>query len=225
MTADQIRDRITDLFQKYYAAPPSRARTLVPASLTAGKLYEAYGLALISRSLVLEEGFSLRLVQGTYLTLKTSPGPINRAYPHVELLCGGRCVAEMWTDVEFTSLSYGLTGGGSRPPERGEYHELDVAIVEPGLSGRPPHGSIWLAAECKNTGYHKGLLKEVLGVRRELSLLQGDRPTRFRNWPRPAVPADPPSCLVVFATDAKVLEYARPGEVFGIDFYHEALLP
>jgi hypothetical protein len=134
----------------------------------------------------------------------------------------GRCVAEMWTDIEFISLSYSRRRGG--PPERGEYHELDIAVVEPGLEGRPPHDCIWLAVECKNTGYHKGLLKEILGIRRELSYLQESRSTRFRTWPRATVPAEPASCLVVFSTDPAVLLYSRPGDVFGIDFRHEEMV-
>jgi hypothetical protein len=35
--------------------------------------------------------------------------------------------------------------------------------------------------------------------------------------------ADPSSCLVVYATDAAVLEYPAPGDVFGIDFVHEQM--
>jgi hypothetical protein len=105
----------------------------------------------------------------------------------------------------------------------GDYHELDLAITDSGVSGRPSHSQIWLGVECKNTGYTKGLLKEILGIRRELSLLQNDRPTRFNSWPRTSVPAEPPSCLLVYSTDAAVNNYSSPGSVFGIDFYHEPI--
>jgi len=77
--------------------------------------------------------------------------------------------------------------------------------------------------ECKNTGYTKDLLKSILGIRRELSLLRDDQRTRFSKWPRRLVPADPPSCLLVYSTDSAVLDYASPGEVFGIDFVHEII--
>lgn len=109
-------------------------------------------------------------------------------------------------------------------PQKGEYHELDIAVVDPDLTGRPRNDRVWLGAECKNTGYHKGLLKEVLGIRRELSLLTDPKQTRFRTWPRAVVPCDPASCLLVYATDSTVKEYSRPGEVFGIDFCHEELI-
>ena len=100
---------------------------------------------------------------------------------------------------------------------------MDLLIVEPGQQGRPPHDTVWLGVECKNTGYEKGLLKEILGIRRELSLLTDEKSTKFSSWSRSSVPADPPSCLLVYATDAGVLDYAAPGTVFGIDFVHESM--
>jgi hypothetical protein len=202
-------------------AASAPAFDILPRALTSGKLYEAYVLALVSRELVNSEGYQLRLVNSDFLPLQSTPLPIDRRRPRIELCTSAGCVAEMWTDIEFLSLSYSMRGGG--PPERGEYHELDIAVVEPGLSGRPSHDAIWLAVECKNTGYQKRFLKEILGVRREMSLLQDPRRTKFRKWPRDTIRADPASCLVVYSTDAAVLQYARPGEVFGIDFRHEEL--
>jgi hypothetical protein len=85
----------------------------------------------------------------------------------------------------------------------------------------PSAHTIWLGVECKNTGYTKNLLKEILGIRRELSLLKSSRSTRFSNWPRSSVPAEPLSCLMVYSTDQAVSGYSGPGGVFGIDFVHE----
>jgi hypothetical protein len=42
-------------------------------------------------------------------------------------------------------------------------------------------------------------------------------------WPRPTVPADPPSCLLAYCTDPGVLAYTTPGDEFGIDFVFEPL--
>lgn len=89
-------------------------------------------------------------------------------------------IAELWTDVEFTSLSYDQRGA-SAPIQREDYQELDIVVTDAGVSGRPRHAEIWLGVECKNTGYTKGLLKEILGIRRKLSLLQNPRPPVFRN--------------------------------------------
>jgi hypothetical protein len=85
--------------------------------------------------------------------LKSAPGPINRSYPRIELRRSGVCVAELWTDVEFLSLSHASRRSGTLT--KGDYHELDLIIVEPGQQGRPRHDSVWLGVECKNTGYQR----------------------------------------------------------------------
>ena len=189
--------------------------------MPAGKLYEAHVLSRVVERLVVDERYSLTLVGGTNMQLKSSPGPINRNYPRIELRRAGKCCAELWTDIEFLSLSYGRRGGSV--PTKGDYHELDIVVVEAGTNGRPPCNDIWLGIECKNTGYEKGFLKQILGIRRELSLLSHSQGTKFRSWPRSRVPADPASYLVLYSTDAKVSEYAAPGKVFGIDFVHESM--
>jgi hypothetical protein len=221
MTRDEIYRQLEQAFRRYCGVPSSVTQGLVPQSISAGKLYEAHVLSLVVEKLVTREGYSLALVGGTKVKLKSAPGPINRSYPRIELRRNGVCVAELWTDVEFLSLSH--WSRQSATTTKGDYHELDLIIVEPGQKGRPRHDTVWLGVECKNTGYEKGLLKEILGIRRELSLLTDDKSTKFASWPRSFVPATPPSCLIVYATDRDVLDYAAPGTVFGIDFVHESM--
>jgi hypothetical protein len=218
MTRTEIQQELRSIFGVYLGASATVTQGLVPESVSQGKLYEAYVLAQVVQHLAMDEGFSLTLVGGTKIKLKSSPGPINRNYPRIELRRSGLLVAELWTDVEFLTLSYALRGSG--PVTKGDYHESDILIVEAGVSGRPAHDRIWLGVECKNTGYEKGLLKEILGIRRELSLLQPGQTTKFVNWPRSTVPAMPPVCLVVYSTDINVGEYGAPGGVYGIDFIH-----
>lgn len=218
MTRTEIQQELSSIFGVYLGASATVTQGLVPESVSQGKLYEAYVLAQVVQHLAMDEGFSLVLVGGTKIRLKSSPGPINRNYPRIELRRSGSLVAELWTDVEFLALSYVLRGSG--PVTKGDYHELDILIVDAGVSGRPTTDKIWLGVECKNTGYEKGLLKEILGIRRELSLLQSNQTTKFANWPRSTVPAMPPVCLVVYSTDINVGQYGAPGDVFGIDFIH-----
>jgi hypothetical protein len=168
-----------------------------------------------------DEGFSLVLIGGKKVQLKSSPGPINRKYPRIELRRWGNCVAELWTDVEFLSLSYCRSGASVLT--KGDYHELDIVITNAGVTGRPRFDEVWLGIECKNTGYEKGLLKEILGIRRELSLLVEPELTKFQVWPQSSVPARPSSCLLVYSTDPNVRDYSSPGRTFGIDFVHEAM--
>lgn len=222
MDRRDVEKRITNMFQRYLAATRSRARSLVPPTLTAGKLYEAYVLGLVARELTVQESLQLILMGAPYLALKSAPGPINPSYPHVELHRGGSHVANLWTDVEFLSLSYSMQSLGGRPG-LGDYHELDLLVTEPSARARPSPTDIWLGVECKNTGYTKALLKEILGIRRELSLLQDPKPTKFSRWPRASIPAQPPVCLLVYSTDPNVSSYSSPGTIFGIDFFHETL--
>lgn len=221
LTPNEIKDEITALFSETFDAKDNAAYDIIPSSLTSGKLYEAYALSLITLHLYIEEGFELTLKNDNYISLKSSPGPINPAYPHIAASKNGRLVAELWTDIEFLSFSYSASSAST--PNKGHYHELDVVMVDAGALGRPTHDQIWLAAECKFTSYKKGLLKEILGVRREMGLLAGSQRTKFKKWPATHVNSDPASCLLVYSSDERVLEYSDPGDVFGINFYHEQI--
>ena len=221
MTKEELRDKITAIFQSLFPSAKPAELDLVPQSLTDGKLYEAYVLSAVSEKLVADEGFALTLVNGSNLQLKSSPGPINRRYPHIEASRAGSRTAEIWTDIEYLTLSYSKSGRTT--PRKGDYHELDIVMVDLGLAGRPGHDSVWLGVECKNTVYDKGLLKDILGVRRELSFITSTNNTNFRRWPRRTVPAEPASCLLVYSSEPEVLGYGDPGEFFGIDFFHEPL--
>lgn len=220
-TRNRIRRQLQNLFSQHLGISPSVSRALVPPNLLAGKLYEAHVLSRVVEHLAIDEGYSMTLVGGIKVQLKRAAGPINRSYPRIELHRSELFIAELWTDIEFLSMSY--CEGASTVLTKGDYHELDIVIVPVGVSGRPTFVQVLLGIERKNTGFEKGLLKEILGVRRELSLLASPQPTMFHTWPRTTVPASPPSCLLVYSTDAKVTEYAAPGIFFGIDFVHEAM--
>jgi hypothetical protein len=221
MTRDEIQRQLQDVFRRHLSASSAAIQGLVPPTVSGGKLYEAHVLSRVVESLAVRDGYSLTLTGGTKLQLKSAPGPINRSYPRIELHQSGNCVAELWTDIEFLSLSYCVSS--ARAVTKGDYHELDILVVDAGVTGRPRFDAIWLGIECKNTGYEKGLLKEILGIRRELSLLDGARATKFSSWPRKSVPANPASCLLVYSTDPKVVDYSAPGITFGIDFEYEPM--
>jgi hypothetical protein len=221
MNKKTLKAKITKALRKGISANKSALADLIPESLTAGKAYEAYVLGLVCERLHLDEGFSLRLVGGTKIALKSSPGPINTSYPHIKVFKEHKHIANIWTDVEFTALS--ATKSGKHPLSLGDYHEMDIAVVLPTAEARPTPDQVLLLVECKNTGYQKTLLREILGIRRELSFLSHPSSSFFSKWPRSTVPADPPSCITVFSTDPAVLNYCGPGTTFGIDFFHEPL--
>ena len=221
MNKATLKAKVTSALRKGIKGSKSSLPGLLPHKFTAGKIYEAYVLGLICQNLRTHENFTCTLVGGTKLTLKASPGPINFAYPHIRVTNAGTHVANIWTDIEFTALS--AVKQGKSILTHGEYHELDIAIVAPNCQARPRPNEVFLAVECKNTGYQKRLLREILGVRRELSFLRPCMRTIFTRWPRAVVPADPPSCIVVYSTDPGVVGYQAPGAIFGIDFFHQSL--
>ena len=223
MNKRAVKEKIEALLRKFASASSQTAYgNVIPQSLTAGKIYEAHVLSRVIEALSVQEGYGIILKNSTFLPLKSAPGPINRSYAYFEVRRQGMLCAEIWTDVEFISLSC-VQRGNALSPDKGDYHELDILVADPGLSGRPQYTAVWLGVECKNTGYTKNLLKEILGIRRELSFLQNSQSTRFSVWPRTAVPATPPSCLMVYSTDQAVSGYSGPGKVFGIDFVHEPI--
>lgn len=219
LTLAQVKTRIDGILGKY-ASTGAPATSLVSSQLTAGKVYEAWVLCDVLSHLRYDEGFTITLRQGNKPRLKSAPGPINRAYPYFAIQ-GPYWSGEVWTDVEFLTLSYSQRGAVL--PQSSDYHELDILVVPPGTTGRPTHDEVVLGVECKNTSYSKGLLREILGVRRELSYLQQPQQTRFTTWPRSQVRAHPPSCLLVCTTDPGATNHQETGNIFGIDFTHVPL--
>lgn len=222
MNRQDVLTKIRAAFKNHLGANSKKAKALVPQSVLAGKLYEAFVLSEVVERLKIDEGYFLQLTHGRSLRLKMSPGPINRQYPHIDLIKNGKKEAELWTDVEFLSLSYSKSP--TRIATRADYHELDIIITDPDIPtrGRPSFSQIWLGIECKNISVQKNkdVLRSILGVRREMSLLQGSQTTRFSKWPQTEVPADPSSCLVVFCSDYQINDFTEPGKFFGIRFIH-----
>lgn len=222
MNIKKIKDRLSRAFEGLLGVSRSRASLLLPSNLTAGKAYEAHVLSVICEELKIKESCKLILKNGNTLVLKTSGGGINRNYPWIEVQKNGRVIGEIFTDIEFIAFSYSASGSIGNPT-LGEYHELDIVVTEPGATDRPRHDQLLLGVECKNTEYQKNLLKEILGIRREMGLLAGQNKTSFSSWPSRTVPADPPSCLLVYSTSPKITNYSRPGRTFGIEFIYETM--
>lgn len=217
LSLQDLKDQI-DLIVTGLGAVAANQPSIVPPALTNGKVYEAWALCHVLTELKSKEGYAPVLHRSSKVTLKSAPGPINVNFPCFVLHHPHQPTLEVWTDVEFLALSHHARG--SPPAARGDYHELDIVVVPAGVTGRPRHDQIVIGVECKNTGYTKDFLRSILGVRRELSLLTADQPTRFAHWPRCSVPATPTSSVVVFSTDSAVLDFADPGETFGIDLFH-----
>lgn len=224
LSLEDAKKQIDLILAQYASASAGWTGSLLTNTLTSGKVYEAWVLSLVLEKLHTIEDYEITLVGGTYVTLKSSGGPINRRYPHFRLSRSGEQDLEVWTDIQFLTLSYARRAKYGTPGVGpGDHHELDIVAVPAGTSGRPGHDKIVIGVECKNTGFEKYMMRAALGVRRELSLLSPEIPTRFRYWPHPWVPANPPSMLMVYSTDSSVTQYAAAGDVFGVDFLHEGM--
>ena len=135
MNKAALKAKVTSALRKGVKGSKSSLADLVPDEFTAGKIYEAYVLGLVCRNLRAHEGLTCTLVGATKLTLKSSPGPINPSYPHIRVTKAGSHVADIWTDIEFTSLSAVKQGKSSLT--QGDYHEMDIAVVAPNCHARP----------------------------------------------------------------------------------------
>lgn len=221
MNKTALKAKITSALRKGIRGSKATFSALIPPSLTAGKMYEAYVLGLVCQRLRISEGMTITLVGSNRVALKSSPGPINLSYPHLRVTKDSTHIANIWTDIEFTALSAVISGTST--PSNGEYHEADIAMVTVDCASRPTPEEVYLVVECKNTGYQKSLLREILGVRRELSFVVEPKSTRFNTWPASEVRAHPPSCVCVYSTDPNVASYSAPGTFFGVNFYYEPL--
>lgn len=163
MKKSVIKSKVTKALRNGIKGTKKDIEALVSDSFTDGKLYEAYILAKICRKLIDEEGCCLTLIGSTKVMLKSSPGPINPSYPHIKVEKNDLHFADIWTDIEFKSLSAVLSKRTYLT--LGDYHEIDIAVLKPGTSDRPHPEEVLLAIECKKTGYKKSLLRESLGVR------------------------------------------------------------
>lgn len=225
MTRAQAKAAIDAAIRQNISGPKKGLAALLPAGLLEGKLYEAKVLALLAKRLHFREGLTTRLVNGNNLQLSSSPGPIRRNRPHMQLMTrNGRMIGELWTDTEFLTLSHALSGAPAVGARSGFYHELDLLVLDtknPVADGAyPRHNQIWLGVECKHTAFHKHYLREVLGVRRELSLLAPPRLPRFRRLFPAGLPARPPSALLFCCRHSKVGGYRGPGPIYGVNFLH-----
>lgn len=197
--------------------PGGTSSSVIAPGAKQGKLYELWVAAEVLRCLTMHEGYRATLRGGKSLVLRNQGGPIDSRYAYFQLSHPRRSSLQLWTDIEFVGMSFALAK--PKPSLTGAfYHELDLAVVEAGVTGRPRHDEVVIGVECKNTSkYEKRMAREAFGVRRELSLRQSGS-TRFGSWPISDLPAVPPSCLMVYASDARVSRYADPGVVYGVQF-------
>lgn len=213
---------ITGIFQQH--APQPGAVALVNPN-GPGTLYELWALTAIVRCLGRFEGLQITLVGGNQIQFRLKPGPVNRQRSYFEVRNGNALTAELMTNVEFLTISYRERLNRGAPPGNpaySDYHELDLALLEPNI---PHQARAWshqviLGAECKDRAMSKEFVRNMLGLRRELSMyggvpaLQNPRLTYF---PRQRYSNDPASALLLYCNDPAIRNYRSIGNIFDID--------
>ena len=175
---------------------------------------------------------------GKKLVLQSAPGLADLTRSHIRVAIDGQpYFATIWTNVEFFGHSHQVTGINLP----GSYHEADVVMLDRSAHGgqvapvRPPAESVMLMIECKYLDVlPKAVLRTLLGLRRELSLLSNPQPTSltpFLNGPpgaaaaglANALPANPGSHVIFCYPNQyafyPINDWQAPATVYGIEFW------
>jgi hypothetical protein len=216
----RIKKKITTTLKAHANVSPARTQNLLPMKSLQGKLYEAHILATICEGLTIQEGLRISFVGGNILMLRQKGGPINRSYPYFKVWKDTTLFAELFTDLYFATLSYKMRGA-PKHKAYGDYHELDIAILQPGQTGYPQQTEVMLAVECKNTSINKNIIRELLGFRRELSFyLRNSQPTHFKVFPTNQTHSEPNSVHMFYCSDNRINRYTLNCIQFGILLRH-----
>ena len=216
MNKQDAIDQIEAVFSKANAQV-SGADQEVMAALSDGKLFELFSLSEVLRDLDhrnCQIGF-----HGESLKFKAAPGQIKRSDPHFIVTLPSHRVLRLFVDIEFRTLGAASLGAADASCK----HELDIVLTGQ-TSGYPANEDIWFAVECKSTAaFKKSILKEVLGVRRELGYVGHHTLSRLseEHAGHVIVPAHGPA-LEMWLTflDPKGLNYAASPAAFGVEFKH-----
>ena len=212
MNLDDAIDEIEKFFQTHGAQAMNAMK-----SRSKGKIYELYCLSKTIEKLKNEYNLQFHFPFAT-VDFMSSPGKIDRNRSHF-CFSTQDGTYELHTDIEFLTLGAQLRVSS----DRSRYHEADIIVVNDTAKGRPRFDMIALAVECKaQANFTKNIVKQVLGVRREMSLLAHWNPTELARISRPGrgVEACPASEYWLAYTDPRGDCYRHSPQAFGIEFFH-----
>lgn len=209
----QAKQKITNVFRAYKSL--TSADTSEIAKLKGGKLYEVFVLSELISDLR-KHGYTITF-HGSKLKFKAKGGLVKQSDPHFDIVDPTGFSYQVFVDVYARTMGEAL-GAAS---DRSCFHELDIAIIERGLNGvSPSHDAVFLAIECKDLAHFtKNIVREVLGLRRELSLLSYSQQSEVFGT---SVPADPPSELWLACSDPRCLNYSSSPQQYGVEIRYMA---
>ncbi len=221
-TTAAMKRKLNRAFQRHLGINTHSARQLLASATLQDKAYELTCLIeVMARLRQFRPSLTFTLVQGTSLVFRAKGGPINRgAWPYISVREGQTSVGELWVDIEFVAISADPMVKNATGHIFGQGHELDIVLVPPGTRGRPLPREILLGVEAKHRPFGKALLKELLGVRREMTMRSDQEchhphPYWFIWWAQ-ELPCLPPSGLVAFCSHSTIDNYTAPADFWGI---------
>ena len=218
MDKKEAIEKIESIFSTYKKL--EAADTTHLQGLDKGKLYELYVLAELVRDL--KRRHCKLAFLGSSIVFKAAPGKIKAADPHFLVTAPDRSKSRIFVDIEF------MTMGSSHPnlamwttSDRSSRHELDLVLVNT-RNPYPRFDEVLLGVECKSqSSFGKDVVREALGIRRELSMLVPDKPSRLSKAgasPVVQVPANPASEFWLAYDDPNGNHYSASPSQFGISF-------
>jgi hypothetical protein len=214
MTLADLQAEVEDLIDAYEHRRVDL--TQEKKELSRGKLYELFVLGKTLEELT-ARGFSISL-QGAVLDLKQGPGAIQPNEAHF-VATKGAAQFKVYTDIEVTTIGAEISCTNGLC----SYHEIDIIVVDAAAAGRPSYLDLALGVECKSNGkFKKGILKEVLGVKREISFFRGNpQPSKLASATGASLPevnSEPALEFWLAHADPAGSNYASSPGVFGIEF-------
>lgn len=220
-----MKKKLTDAFKAHLGVDRLTAGQLLASATLQDKAYELSAvIAVLTRLKTFRPSLTFTLVHGASLAFRAKGGPIDRtAWPYIRIEDDDQTVGEIWVDIECIAISAGHAAKAHTGHLYGKCHELDVVIVALETDGRPTPQEVLLGVEAKHRVFNKGLLKELLGVRREMTMRTSPTayppPWWFIWWARD-LPARPPSGLAVFCSSRTIDKYKDPADFWGIHMEH-----
>lgn len=221
-TPGAVTAKLKAAFQSHLGVDHLTAGQLLAGATLQDKAYELHALIAVMRELKAQRTtLSFTLVHGTSVTFRAKGGPIDRTtWPYIRIDDQGIPVGELWVDIECLAISAGPGAKILTGYLYGKCHELDIVLVRPGTDGRPTPDEVLVGVEAKHRPFTKALLKELLGVRREMTMKRWDcqaypDPHWFVWW-SPCLYNQPASGLVAYCSSNTINRYSAPADFWGI---------
>lgn len=220
-SASIIENKIDSYFSGHYS---TIGRTIC-FSKENGKTYEIYCVTKLLEWIENRYDVVITYHGKRKMKFRSKGGCVDRGkYPYFVIKdkrSGG--VVELHTNIEVRTLGSSIRK--NKKPDNSFMHEVDIVLIDKDVKcgDIPNHDQVYLGIECKEYAkLRKGVIREVLGVRRELSMLSrcqvisldGVLTSKGTTY---TVPANPSSLYWLACIDDCADRYRGSPYAFGIE--------